>query len=316
MRDLRAAAFHEAEAQRRKRVEHAAEHEIGERDGVFDWISHSAPEAVAARGKMARQPPPARNRAGVNGVNDNRHFELLGLSVERPELIDVDVFIVNRGVANGRVQTQIAHRPVKLLHRERGSLQWKRDQTEEFAGKFFNDTAQRIIVRAANAQRHCRIDVVVKRAIVGNEDLHIELRYRHVGHALRGIFPCNAWPRIERIWEVPRIIRNTPLPLFVDNSNASRVGNEHGPVGTKLGRHLIESIVRKDMRITIYIDHRIPDFGSSLCTPFRLRRISEGTAIAKETYLYATGSRMTLFTPWNSLSINPALSNSFTKLLS
>jgi len=74
-------------------------------------------------------------------VNNNRQVELLGLSVERPELIDVDVFVVNGGVANGRVQTQIAHRAIKLLHRERGSLQWKRDQTEEFAGKFLNNAA-------------------------------------------------------------------------------------------------------------------------------------------------------------------------------
>ena len=107
MRHLRAAALHETEAQLGKSIEHAAKHEIGERDGILNRIAHGAPETVTARGVMAREPPAAGNGTGIDRMNDNRNVELLGFSIERPKLLGIDIFLVERGITHRRVQPQL-----------------------------------------------------------------------------------------------------------------------------------------------------------------------------------------------------------------
>ena len=102
MRNLRPAAFKKTEAQFRKRVEHAAEHEIGDGNGILHRVAKSAPETITARGVMARHAPAPDDRAGVHRMKNDRHTEFFGFGVNRPELFAVKILVADGRIADRR----------------------------------------------------------------------------------------------------------------------------------------------------------------------------------------------------------------------
>ena len=80
MRYLGAAAFKKTKTKLGKRIEHAAEHQVSDSEGILHGVAERAPKTIAASGIVARHAPAADDRAGVHRMKNDRNSELLALA--------------------------------------------------------------------------------------------------------------------------------------------------------------------------------------------------------------------------------------------
>src|SRR5258705_5102732 len=162
MRHLSAAAFEKTETQSWKGVQHAAKHQVGERQGISHRMTHCTPKAVATDGIMARQAPSARHRSGIHGMNDDRHIQLLSFGVKWKERLIIQIFPVDGRGDNWTTEPQLRDRSCQLFRRNNRVFERNGGQPYELSRITLYDAGDGVIVRAADAGGKFRIYIVVE----------------------------------------------------------------------------------------------------------------------------------------------------------
>src|SRR6185437_12884063 len=106
-------------------VQHAAEDEMGQRNGRLQRLSDDVAEIVGTQALAQRRP---------KGVNENDRTEFFSRRPERGELAGVQLHLVHRGRDLNALESEALHRVAQLLRSQLRMLKRERSETDQAVG--------------------------------------------------------------------------------------------------------------------------------------------------------------------------------------